>query len=75
MLFLEVLYSLLAHNDALGRLENLLLDDERCLPALHSVLLIFKVGSLRPHAIDMLEIVFKVLDYCVFVLSLLFNIF
>lgn len=58
MLLLEVLNALLADNYALGRLKDFLLDDQRCLPALHPVLLIDEVGSFRPHTTDMLKVVF-----------------
>ena len=72
MLLLEVLDSLLADNNSLGGFKDFLLDDQRCLPALHPVLLIDEVGSFRPHTTDMFKIVLQVLNNCLLRRLLLF---
>ena len=65
--------ALLADNQALGWPQNLLLDDEVCLPAFHTIFVIFKLTKLRHHTLDMLKVFFEVL-YDIFFLQL-FTIF
>ena len=72
MLLLQVLDALLADHNAFGRLEDLLLNDQRCLPALHPVLLVDEVGRFGPHTTDMLEVVLKVLYNCFLLCLFLF---
>ena len=65
--------ALFADNQALGWPQNLLLDDEVCLPALHTIFVILKLTKLRHHSLDMLKVFFEVL-YDIFFLQL-FTIF
>ena len=74
MFFLEVLHTLLAHNDALGWFEYLLLNDERGLPTLHPVLFASEIGRLWPHTIDMPKVVLQVRDHSILLLFLLSNV-
>jgi len=59
VLTLQVLHTLLTHNDALGWFEYFVFDHLRCLPTLHTLQFVCEIGSLRPHTMDMLKVVLQ----------------
>ena len=59
---IQGLRALLANYEALRWLKDLALDDERGLPAVHTLLFALELGSFWPHPIDMPKAVLKLLN-------------
>ena len=59
MLLQNRVNALFADKKALRGREDLALDEEVRLPALHPLFIRYKFGELRPHALDMLKLVLE----------------
>ena len=76
LLVFNTVDALFADDQALGWPQNLLLDNEVCLPALHTLFIILKFTRARHHPLDMLKVFLQVLDDIFFLqLFTIFKIF
>lgn len=72
LLLVELFTALLAYDEALGGIEDFLLDNRGCLPTLHPLGLVLKLGGFGPHAVYVFEVVLETINHVLLHRILLF---